>query len=336
MPWPEKTCPWLFHTYTRCVFKRNAHRYWGSYYLPRARKLARNTALQNAFRASVRQEFGLAEGEHVDAAVRRLELDELALIGHLRNALAASAIEKLKPDLVVFDEFQRFRDLLAPEQDEAAQRVIGSLRGEDTKDPPALLLLSATPYQLYSRRAEAASSNSHRAEFFELVEFLYGGTPQAKEKRQACESAFTTIEAELRKRKPGSDAARQAKVRAEALLREVMVRTERSSHPIGLEEENTGSLPAPVTADDLIIFKHTSRSFSENHRASVVPYWTSIPLPMQTMGSHYVAWKAAKDVSVDSVPFCWTKRCATSINARCPGPILGCGRCRNSFHQIQR
>ena len=297
----EKTCPWLFHTYTRRVFKRNAHRYWGSYYLPRARKLARNTALQHAFRASVRQEFGLAEGEHVDAAVRRLELDELALIGHLRNALAASAIEKLKPDLVVFDEFQRFRDLLAPEQDEAAQRVIGRLRGEDTKDPPALLLLSATPYRLYSRRAEAASSNSHRAEFFELVEFLYGGTPQAKEKRQACESAFTTIEAELRKGKPGSDAAHQARVRAEALLREVMVRTERSSHPIGLEEENTGSLPAPVTADDLIIFKHTSRSFSDRHRSLAVPFWTSIPLPMQTMGSHYVAWKAAKDVPVDSV-----------------------------------
>ena len=298
----ERTCPWLFEMYRRRVFKRNAHRYWGSYYIPRARKLARNTALQNAFRMSVRQEFGLAEGEHVDAAVRGRELDELALIAHLRNALAASAIEQLKPDLVIFDEFQRFRDLLVPEQDEAAQRVIGRLRGEDTKNPPALLLLSATPYRLYSRRAEEASSNSHRAEFFELVEFLYGGTPQAKERRQTCESAFATIEAELRKGTPGSDAARQAKVRAEALLRKVMVRTERSSHPIGLEEERTDALPAPVTAEDLIIFKHTSRSFSESHRDSAVPYWTSIPLPMQTMGSHYVAWKAAKNVPIDGVP----------------------------------
>ena len=180
--------------------------------------------------------------------------------------------------------------------------MIGRLRGEDTENPPALLLLSATPYRLYSRRAEEASSGSHRPEFFELVEFLYGGTPQAKEKRRACEDAFATIEAELRKGQPGSDAARRAKVRAEELLREVMVRTERSSHPIGWKEEKTRSLAAPVTAEDLIIFKHTSRSFSDSHRASVVPYWTSIPLPMQTMGSHYVAWKAATDVKVDDVP----------------------------------
>ena len=298
----ERTCPWLFEMYRRRVFKRNAHRYWGSYYIPRARTLARNSALQNAFRISVRQEFGLAEGEHVDAAVRGRKLDELALIAHLRNALAASAIEQLKPDLVIFDEFQRFRDLLDPEQNAAAQRVIGRLRGDDTKYPPALLLLSATPYRLYSRHAEATSRRAHRAEFFELVEFLYGGTPHARERRQACERAFATIEIELRKGTPGSDAARQAKVEAEALLREVMVRTERSSHPAASERETTCSLVAPVIAEDLIIFKHTSRSFSESHRASAVPYWTSIPLPMQTMGSHYVAWKAAKDVPMDGVP----------------------------------
>ena len=297
----EKTFPWLFGMYKRCVFQRNARCYWDSHYIPHARELARNTALQNAFRASVRQEFGLEKGEHVDAAVRGLELDELDLIAHLRNALAASAIEKLKPDLVIFDEFQRFRDLLAPEQGEAAQRVIGRLRGEDMEDPPSLLLLSATPYRLYSRRAEEASSSSHRVEFFELVEFLYGGTPQAKKKRQACEDAFATIETELRKGNPGSGTARKAKIRAEELLREVMVRTERASHP-GWEKEETCSLKAPVAAEDLIIFKHTSRSFSDSHRASAVPYWTSIPLPMQTMGNQYVAWKAAKDVQVDGVP----------------------------------
>ena len=301
MPWSKKPSPGSLERISIGVFKRNAHRYWDSYYIPCARELARNTALQNAFRASVRQEFGLAEGEHVDAAVRGLQLDDLTLIAHLRNALAASAIEKLRPDLVVFDEFQRFRDLLAPEQDEATRRVIGRLRGEDTKDPPALLLLSATPYRLYSRRAEQASGSSPRTELFELVEFLYGGTPQAKEKRRACEDAFATIEAELRKGKPGSEAALKAKIRAEELLRDVMARTERSSHASSWEEATTRRLAAPVAREDLLIFKHTSKSFSDSHRASAVPYWTSIPLPMQTMGNHYVAWKAAKDVPVDRV-----------------------------------
>ena len=75
------------------------------------------------------------------------ELDDLQLIAHLRNALAASAIEQVKPDLVIFDEFQRFRDLLDPQQDEAAQRVIGRLRGDGSTNPPALLpaLSNAVP-----------------------------------------------------------------------------------------------------------------------------------------------------------------------------------------------
>lgn len=298
----ERTFPRFFEMYGDRVFRRNARCYWDSYYIPQKRKLAQDTALQDAFRSSVRQEFGLAKGEHVLAAVRRRKLDAREFIAHLRNALAASAIEKLKPDLVIFDEFQRFRDLLASEQSEAAKRVIGRLRGEGTKDPPALLLLSATPYRMYSRRAEERSSSSHRTEFFELVEFLYGGTPQAREKRRACEDAFAALEAELRKGEPGSDVARQAKVRAEKLLRKVMVRTERSSHPIGRPNENTDSLKAPVAPEDLVVFKHASRSFSERHRSAAVPYWTSIPLPMQTMGTQYVAWKDAKNVPANGVP----------------------------------
>ncbi len=297
----ERTFPWLFEAYKRRVFKRNARQYWGNYYIPRARELARNIALQNAFRTSVRQEFGLGKGEHADARVRSLELDELDLIAHLRNALAASAIEKLKPDLVIFDEFQRFKDVLDSEQDEAAQRVMGRLRGDDSQAPPALLLLSATPYRLYSRRVEEASGSSHHAEFFELVEFLFGGTSKAKKKRRSCEEAFATIESELRRGDPGSEAARTARLRAEELLRQVMVRTERSSHPLGRAEETTRPLESPITAEDLVIFKHMSRCFSDSHRSSAVPYWTSIPLPMQSMGSHYVAWKAAIDMQADGV-----------------------------------
>ena len=267
----EVTFPWLFKTYGCCVFQRNARRYWDSYYIPCARKLAKNTVLQKAFRSSVRQEFGLVKGEHAKNAVRGLQLDELDLIAHLRNALAASAVDKLKPDLVIFDEFQRFRDLLDRGQSEAAQRVIGRLRGEGTQSPPALLLLSATPYRLYSRRAEEASSSSHRSEFFDLVEFLYGGTLQAKEKRRSCEKAFVTIEAELRKGTSGSDAAREAKARAEELLREVMARTERSSLPSVRKKEAMTRLPASTGAEDLVIYKHTSRCFNDRYRSSGRP-----------------------------------------------------------------
>jgi len=59
---------------------------------------------------------------------------------------------------VVFDEFQRFRDLLRPGSTAASEeetasaaatrRVLRALRGDDLPPArrPALLLLSATPY----------------------------------------------------------------------------------------------------------------------------------------------------------------------------------------------
>lgn len=294
----EKTFPVLFDEWKTNVFRRSARAWWSGY-LEAQRAKARSGALREAFRRSVREEFKLDDGYHLLPAIR--DLDDLQLIAHFRNALAASAIEELNPDLVVFDEFQRFRDLLET-GDDTSERVMGRLRGEQGENPPALLLLSATPYRLYARRAEEAVGESNRGEFFELVEFLYGGTPQAWEKRAVCENAFAVLEGELRKGEPGSAAAQRARNDIEELLRKIMARTERASHSVGWEEHVTEALTAPIHTADLGVFKQTSRSFQEIHRASAVPYWTSIPLPMQSMGPQYVAWKAAKDAEADGTP----------------------------------
>lgn len=205
------------------------------------------------------------------------------MIAHLRNALAASAVEEINPDLVIFDEFQRFRDLIEPQPDEAAQRVIGRLRGDDSPNPPALLLLSATPYRLFTRRWEEEAGTSHRSEFFELVEFLYGGDADAKRKRRQCEESFARLETELRKGQPTSVEAQQARIDVEDVLCPIISRTERASHHEASEHFQTESLNAPVAPEDLSVFKHLARSFTDAHRPSAVPYWTSIPLPMQTM-----------------------------------------------------
>ena len=50
------------------------------------------------------------------------------------------------------------------------------------------------------------------------------------------------------------------------------------------------------------MFRHAADSFNEVHRGYAVPYWTSIPLPMQTMGPQYVAWKAAAALKSEDVP----------------------------------
>ena len=302
----ERVWPGLFDEWGKDVFQGNATVNWKQS-IRQHKEKASNGVLREAFTVSVRQEFRLAPYQQLlpelRARLERGELDVLELIAHLRNALAASAVEKVKPDLVIFDEFQRFRDLLEPQQDEAAQRVIGRLRGDDSPNPPALLLLSATPYRLFTRRWEEESGASHRSEFFELVEFLYGGDAEAKNKRKRSEESFSRLETELRKGQPTSVEAQQARKDVEEVLCPIMARTERASHSDGWDHFQTESLLAPVAIEDLNVFKHLSQSFGDAHRPSAVPYWTSIPLPMQTMGNHYVAWKSAGTVESDGTPF---------------------------------
>lgn len=292
----ERAWPHFFTEWKRNVFQRSATVHWRSTVKNQRRK-AGNTALREAFVRSVRQEFNLQPYQQLLPVLR--DLEDLELIAHLRNALAASAVEEVQPDLVVFDEFQRFRDLLSPKLDEAERRVIGRLRGDDVDNPPALLLLSATPYRLFSRRWEDEAGSSHRSEFFELVEFLYGGDTAAKEKRKKCEDGFFALETELRKGCPKSHDATMARAEIEDLLRPIMARTERASHDDGWVELHTEKIPATISRQDLAVFKHLCDSFEDNHRSSAVPYWTSIPLPMQTMGTHYVAWKSARAVESD-------------------------------------
>lgn len=301
----ERVWPGLFDEWGKKVFQRNATVHWKSS-VAQQRDNVTSVARREAFVQSVREEFQLAERQHLLPELRsrweRGELDELKLIVHLRNALAASAIEELKPDLVIFDEFQRFRDLLDPQLDAAAMRVIGKLRGDGSANPPALLLLSATPYRLFTRRWEEEAGSSHRSEFFELVEFLYGGDAAAQQKRRQCENFFVQLESELRKGQPTSPEAKQARLKVEELLCPIVARTERASHEKGWDDFNTELVLAPIAPEDLSVFKHLSRSFDDAHRSSAVPFWTSIPLPMQTMGNHYVAWKSARNVECDGTP----------------------------------
>lgn len=299
--WPE-----LFDEFGKTVFQRGATVNW-NYIVKAQQEAAAKGTLQSAFYDSVRREFNLEPRRHLMPELRvRFEsgdLDELGLISHLRNALAACAVEEVSPDLVIFDEFQRFRDLLEEQQDEAAQRVIGRLRGDDSDDPPALLLLSATPYRLFTRRWEEEAGASHRVEFFELVEFLYGGDAEAKRKRNQAEEAFSKMETELRKGQPTSAEAKAARKEVESLLCPVISRTERASHDDGWDHFETKPVQAPVAPEDLTVFKHLSRSFDDTHRPNIVPYWTSIPMPMQAMGNHYVAWKSATPADANGTPF---------------------------------
>ena len=72
-----------------------------------------------------------------------------SILGSLRRTLSQTALRALQPDLVILDEFQRFRDLLDVETGGEAAELANNL----FKQPDAhVLLLSATPYKPFTLR----------------------------------------------------------------------------------------------------------------------------------------------------------------------------------------
>ena len=294
--WPDFLCERGANFFQR--YARKDWTWWVGY---QRKKVHKSRRLRAAFRRSVRREFDLKARQRLVPALRSIKSD-LSLIAHFRNALAASALEEIKPNLVIFDEFQRFRDLVNPKLHKAAARVIGRLRGDDMERPPALLLLSATPYRLYSRRWEDTTGAAHHKEFFDLIEFLYRNEKVARQKRETCKVSLEALARELRRGRPSSAEAQAARDRVQEILCPVIARTERASCQMDGSETRFSHLPAELIREDLEVYRHLSQSFSDQHRSSAVHFWTSIPLPMQTMGSGYTTWKEASPVSAEDLP----------------------------------
>ena len=93
------------------------------------------------------------------------------IIGRLRYLFAEISLEKLNPDLVILDEFQRFKYLIKSENDSE----MGMLADKFFNSKSVyMLLLSATPYKMYSTLEEIDESlvDEHFSEFFNVMDFL--------------------------------------------------------------------------------------------------------------------------------------------------------------------
>ena len=90
-------------------------------------------------------------------------------MANLDGSSPTACLDALEPDLVILDEFQRFRDLLNPRttSGELAQRLF---EYEDSHTKVRTLLLSATPYKMYTLSHE--SDDDHYRDFLQTVRFL--------------------------------------------------------------------------------------------------------------------------------------------------------------------
>jgi len=102
---------------------------------------------------------------------------DVVVLNKLRVMFARVSTEMLSPDLVIMDEFQRFKFLLPTDdctgdnESDASILARKFLLGGDTR----ILLLSATPYKLYSTLDEIdeAQVDEHYSEFLQVMDFLF-------------------------------------------------------------------------------------------------------------------------------------------------------------------
>lgn len=145
-----------------------------------------------------------------------------SIIVKLRTVFAKISIDKLKPDLVIMDEFQRFKDLLTAD----SESETGMLANKFFSDSETrMLLLSATPYKMYSTLDEIEEENAdeHYEEFLGVLKFL-NMTEEADEKFRQIWSDYSV---QLKEYASGSQAALQVKNKAENALYSHICRTER-------------------------------------------------------------------------------------------------------------
>lgn len=93
-----------------------------------------------------------------------------AITADLRKLLARAGVRALEPDLIILDEFQRFRNLLDP-TDPSAELAHHLFDQPDAR----VVLLSATPYKPFTLAEEAASGEDHYSDLFKTLDFLDRG-----------------------------------------------------------------------------------------------------------------------------------------------------------------
>lgn len=176
-----------------------------------------------------------------DDIPRDLWGDTQDLIGDFRGALAKAGVETLKPDLIILDEFQRFRHLLDIDRDsEAAQLAQALFEHENAR----VLLLSATPYKPFTRSIER--DGDPHVDFLAVVRFLLGGGKKAE---TPVERLLEQYRGALTREGDAAGAAQQVR----AALLPIMSRAERPAVVDGesLVQEKRLAVASPTSEDFL-------------------------------------------------------------------------------------
>ena len=167
------------------------------------------------------------------------------IIGQLRVVFAKISLDKLEPDLVIMDEFQRFKYLLNSDpESETGMLANKFFHAKDVR----LLLLSATPYKMYSTPEEIdeARLDEHYTEFLSVMNFLNDDSET--------EDRFLTVwknySVKLKELTVDDTTILSAKTAAENAMYQVVCRTERISEAENADIIDDNDIHHPMTVSE--------------------------------------------------------------------------------------
>jgi hypothetical protein len=238
------------------------------------------------------------------------------LILHFRKMMAEISVEMMDADLVIMDEFQRFPKLIKlDEENETTMLARRFFSPEEEKGYyPYILLLSATPYKLYSTMEEIQENrkDEHYKEFMEVMQFLFEHQANLYQNFSVTWKNYSMT---LNEASYGDVALLVAhKQEAEEYLYKGICRTERMKVPgaSDLIDVETTKRSLKIQEDDILSFVEMDKALSEVglNGAALVEYIKSAPLIMSFI-QHYKLKQKLQDlmkVKPEKLPLLKSKR----------------------------
>lgn len=97
----------------------------------------------------------------------------------LRNLFTEVSLDLLEPNLIILDEFQNFKSLLDRTLKDVSElsdldTLVKKFFGSDSAKYNKILMLSATPYKMYSTNQDVQEGEaSHKIQFDSIIDFLF-------------------------------------------------------------------------------------------------------------------------------------------------------------------
>ena len=221
------------------------------------------------------------------AEARRARAD---FIAGMRGRLARACLNALEPELIILDEFQRFRALLdgSTESGELARHLFEYGEGRDSV---RTLLLSATPYKMYTLTSEQ-NEDDHYRDFLRTVAFLEGPSGNVEE----LGVALREYRAELPRLVGETDAdaalSRLAarRDRVQGILARVMSRVERRGPGAGGDPMlEARELELFLESQDVEAYLDTRGVAEAVDAPGVIEYWKSAPYLLSFMDNYQLS-----------------------------------------------